>query len=46
MKSLVTGDVALLEKSGLDPSRRTLFIAHGYLEHGNKKWIKVSDGSI
>jgi hypothetical protein len=25
----------------LNANRKVLFIVHGYLEHGNKKWIKV-----
>ncbi|KAI9556632.1 hypothetical protein GHT06_016422 [Daphnia sinensis] len=39
-QNLVTGDVNSIQRSGLDSSRRLLFIVHGYLEHGNKKWIK------
>ncbi|XP_046638843.1 pancreatic lipase-related protein 2-like [Daphnia pulicaria] len=39
-QNLVTGDVPSIQRSGLDSSRRILFIVHGYLEHGNKKWIK------
>lgn len=41
LQNLVTGDVNSIQRSGLDSSRRLLFIVHGYLEHGNKKWIKV-----
>ena len=44
-KSLVTGDVTSLHRSGLNASRKVLFICHGYLEHGNKKWIKVCVGA-
>ena len=40
-QNLVTGDSGSIHRSGLDPTRRILFIVHGYLEHGNKKWIKV-----
>nr|CAH0113682.1 unnamed protein product [Daphnia galeata] len=39
-QNLVTGDVKSIQRSGLNSSRRILFIVHGYLEHGNKKWIK------
>jgi len=31
-----------LFRSYLIPSHRVYFISHGYMENGNKEWIKVS----
>ncbi|EEC13300.1 triacylglycerol lipase, putative, partial [Ixodes scapularis] len=42
---LKSGDADSFADSKFDSTRPTMFIIHGYLEHGYQKWIPVSRGS-